>query len=285
MPTAQNLVKESIELISLPDVYIRLRNIINSPDSCMSDVAQVIAHDPAITARLLKLVNSPFFGLVSKVDTMTHAINLLGTQQVHDLVLSTVVIDSFSGFINDSFNIYDFWFNGVYCAVTARLLAYNCHELDTERPFIAGLLHNIGHLVIQQKLPAEAQAAMNLAKEKNMSLYLAEREIMSFDYAQVGAELMREWQLPESLQEITEFHPEPEKASKFSLETAIIHIAQAITHNAMQEIPISSETLQINPICWSLTGLLVDDMADLKIEVDQQAAMVMNLLFTHKKSA
>ncbi|HED35055.1 MAG TPA: HDOD domain-containing protein, partial [Gammaproteobacteria bacterium] len=89
MYTAQTLIKESIELISLPDVYIRLREVITSPNSSMSDVAQIIAHDPSITARLLKLVNSPFFGLVSKVDTMTRAINLLGTQQVHDLVLAT----------------------------------------------------------------------------------------------------------------------------------------------------------------------------------------------------
>lgn len=70
MYTAQSLVKESIELISLPDVYVRLRSVIASPDSSMSDVAQIIVHDPAITARLLKLVNSPFFGLASKVDTM-----------------------------------------------------------------------------------------------------------------------------------------------------------------------------------------------------------------------
>ncbi len=119
MHTAQSLIKESVELISLPDVYMRLRSVIFSSNTSMSDVAQIIVHDPAITARLLKLVNSSFFGLVSQVDTVTHAINLLGTQQVHDLVLATVVVDSFSGFENDSFNIYDFWFNGVYCHVNS----------------------------------------------------------------------------------------------------------------------------------------------------------------------
>ena len=285
MYTAQTLVKESIELISLPDVYVRLRDVINTPNSSMSDVAHIIVHDPAITARLLKLVNSSFFGLVSKVDTMTHAVNLLGTQQVHDLVLATVVVDSFSGFTNDSFNIYDFWFNGVYCAVTARLLAYHCDELDTERPFIAGLLHNIGHLVTYQKIPEQACAAAELAAQKNIKLYMAEREVLGFDYAQVGAELMREWQLPKSLQAITEFHTEPVKASEFKLEAAIIHIASAITKNALEKIPVSPETLVIKPECWEITGLSIDDMADIKKEVDEQASMVMNLLFTHKKSA
>lgn len=285
MQTAQSLVKESIELISLPDVYIRLRSVITSPDSSMSDIAQVLVHDPAITARLLKLVNSPFFGLVAKVDTMTHAINLLGNQQVHDLVLATVVVDSFSGFVNDSFSIYDFWFNGVYCAVTARLLAYHCDDLDTERPFISGLLHNIGHLVSFQKIPDECTSAAKLAEDKNIDLYLAEREVLGFDYAQVGAELMREWQLPKSLQEITEYHVEPGKAGQFKIETAIIHIASAITHNAIAEIPITPETLNVNPICWEITGLSFDDMPGFKKEVDQQASSVMGLIFTHKKSA
>ena len=285
MPTAQSLVKESIELISLPDVYIRLRSVIESPNSSMSDVAQILVHDPAITARLLKLVNSSFFGLVSKVDTMTHAINMLGTQQVHDLVLATVVVDSFSGFTNDSFNIYDFWFNGVYCAVTARLLAYHCGGIDTERHFIAGLLHNIGHLVMHQKIPEKSHAAVELSTQKNIQLFIAEREVLGFDYAQVGAELMREWKLPRSLQEMTEFHIEPEKSEDFKLETAIIHIASSITQNALAEIPVTSETLAVNPVCWKETGLSIDEMAEIKKEADLQASMVMNLLFTHKKSA
>ncbi|HEY9051961.1 MAG TPA: HDOD domain-containing protein [Gammaproteobacteria bacterium] len=284
--TAQTLVKESIELISLPDVYVRLRDVMASPNSSMADIAQVIVHDPAITARLLKLVNSPFFGLAYKVDTMTHAINLLGLQQVHDLVLATVVVDSFSGFTNDYLNIYDFWFKGVYCAVTARLLAYHCDAIeDTERPFIAGLLHNIGHLVCYQIIPEETQAAQELAEQKNIELYMAERKVLGFDYAQVGAELMRVWGLPESLLEITELHNEPEKASDYKLETAIVHIATAITNNALAEIPVTPETLSVNPVCWKLTGLSIDDMADNKKEVDLQASMVMDLLFTHKKSA
>lgn len=285
MHTAQTLVKESVELLSLPDVYIRLRDVINSPDSSMADVAEVIAFDPSITARLLKLVNSPFYGLVAKVDTITHAINLLGTQQIHDLVLATSIIDSFSGFTNDYFNIYDFWFNGVYCAVTARLLAYYCKDIDTERPFVAGLLHNIGHLVTYQIIPVESRTAIEVALDKHINIAMAERELLGFDYAEVGAELMREWKLPRSLQEITQFHIEPEKAVDFPLETAITHIASAVTENALAERPISSETLAVNPICWKITGLSVKDMPEIKKEVDAQASSVMSMLFRHKKRA
>jgi len=285
MHTTETLVKESLELISLPDVYIRLRDVISSQNTSMSDVAQIIAHDPAITARLLKLVNSPFFGLAAKVDTMTRAINLLGTQQVHDLVLATVVVDSFSGFVNDALNIYDFWYNSVYCAVAARFIAYQCKNIDTERPFIAGLLHNIGHLLSYQILPDESRASAEFAADKNIELYLAEREIMGFDYAELGARLMQEWHMPESLQQITKFHTEPVKATDFRLETAIVHISSVLSQLVVTETPVSPDTLYVSPICWELTGLTVDDMSDIKKEVDQQASMVMSMLFTHTKSA
>lgn len=285
MHTAQSLVKESVELISLPEVYTRLKSVISSEDYSMADIAEVIATDPSTTARLLKLVNSSYFNMVAQIDTITHAINLLGIQQIHDLVLATSVIDSFSGFTNDHFNIYDFWFNGVYCAVTARLLAFHCKGLDTERPFVAGLLHNIGHLVCYQKIPEESLRAIELAAQKNISIYMAEREILGFDFARVGVELMRKWKLPKSLQEITEFHIEPEKTSDFQVEAAIIHIASAITENTLLQAPVSADTLTVNPICWQITGLSVDDMPKIKKEVDQQVTMVMNLLFTHKKHA
>lgn len=281
----EQLVKQTIELISLPDVYLRLRSVINTPGSSMSDIAQVIAHDPAITARLLKLVNSPFFGLAVKVDTMTHAINMLGTEQVHDLVLATVVVDSFSGFTNDIFNIYDFWFNGVYCAVSARLLAYYCDDLETERPFIAGLLHNIGHLVMYQLMPQRGKATIDLAEKNDMMLYEAERELLGFDYGQVGAALMREWGFPESLQQITEYHNEPCKATDYAVEASVIHIASTISRAVIAEKPISEALQDINPECWNVTSLHMDDMEAMKFEVDQQVSSVMSLIFGRRKTA
>jgi len=206
-------------------------------------------------------------------------------ESLRGVVDEIVVVDSFSGFTNDSLNIYDFWFNGVYCAVTARLLAYHCKDLDTERPFIAGLLHKIGHLVTHQVMPDEAKQVVELAEQKDMAIYQAEREIMGFDYGEVGAALMAQWQLPGSLQEMTAFHIEPEKALDHKLETAIIHIASQITENALAKIPVNAETLVVNPLVWDITELSIDNMERLKAEVDLQASSVMSLLFTHKKSA
>ncbi|MCK5092682.1 MAG: HDOD domain-containing protein [Gammaproteobacteria bacterium] len=285
MITPQTLVNDSIKLVSLPDIYVSLNNVLKNPDYSMSDVAMVIGHDPALTSRLLKIVNSPFYGLVSHVDSITHAINLLGTRQIHDLALATSIVNSFSGFHNDIISMYDYWFNSVYCAVSCQLLAYHYKDIDTERPFVAGLLHDIGHLVMYQEIPDESRPTISLAKEKGIELYLAERELLGFDYAQVGAELMRVWALPESLYRVTEFQNEPDKVDQFSLETAIVHMAALLARAAITKQEVTESSLPIHPVCWEITGLTPDILSIIKQEADQQVVMAMDLLVAKTKHA
>ena len=279
MITSEQLVSRSVKLISLPDVYVRLKSVMDTPNSSMSDVAMVIAHDPALTARLLKLVNSPFYGFAANIDTVTHAINLLGTEQVEELVFATTIVNSLTGFSNDTMNMYDFWFKSVYCAVTARLLAFTCDDMDTERPFVTGLLHDIGHLIMYCEIPDECRPAITAAGEKQTDLYLVERDLLGFDYAQVGSDLLKSWCLPDSLVEIIGCQNEPSRSEKFQMETAILHIATAVTKTALAEIPITPDTLLIDPICWDITGLSVKDMSAIKAEVDDQASLGMDILF------
>lgn len=282
MQTAKDLVNHSIKLISLPDAYLRLKSVIDSPNSSMADVAQVISQDPSLTTRLLKMVNSPFYGFASKIDTISRAINMLGTRQVHDLALATTVVNNFSGFTNDSLNIYDFWMNSVYCAAASRLLAFYCEGIDTERPFVAGLLHDIGHLVMYQQIPEETRDALELAEDEKIELYQAEREILGFDYAEVGAELMKKLDLPESLRQVTQYHLEPNKAKEdFKLETTIVHIATKIAEAAIADRPVTEE-LEVAEGSWSVTGLGPDVLSRVKEEADQQWQMSMDLIFTRK---
>lgn len=279
MITSEELVKQSVKLVSLPDVYVRLKSVIDTPNSSMSDVAMVIGHDPALTARLLKLVNSPLYGFAANIDTVTQAINLLGTRQVEELVFATTIVNSMSGFSNDTMNMYDFWFNSVYCAVTTRLLAFNCDDLDTERPFVSGLLHDIGHLVMYSEIPDECRPVIKAGKDQYTDMYLAERDMLGFDYAEVGAALLKGWGLPPSLVEIIGCQNEPAKSENYTLETAVLHIGIAITRAALAEIPVTPETLSIDPVCWEITGLSINEMPGIKEEVDDQASIGMDILF------
>ena len=119
MPTVWEKVTANAKLISLPDVYFRLRDVLNDPEYCMGDVADVISHDPAMTTRLLRLVNSAYFGLAAKIDTVNRAVSMLGTQQVHDLVLAASVAQTFDGMSNQVMDMSRYWQKSVYCAIAS----------------------------------------------------------------------------------------------------------------------------------------------------------------------
>ena len=150
------LVENSIQLFSLPDIYFELRLVLDNKNSSLMDIVAVIKNDPAMTMRLLRLANSPFFGFASKIETLDRAINLLGAKQVHDLALSAYVISASNNIKIDRAILEKFWFDSLRSAVIARALAVHCNVIDSERLFVAGLLHNVGHLVMYSQIPEEA---------------------------------------------------------------------------------------------------------------------------------
>ena len=222
-------VIHNAKLTSLPDLYLRLKSVLEDPDFSLANVADIISQDPAITARLLRMVNSPYFGFVSKIETVSRAISMLGTQQVHDLVLATSVAKVFAGLSSKVMDMTAFWRSSVYCAVLSRQLASRCRLLDNERLFVAGLLRDIGHLPMYQSIPELSQEARQRAGTDERPLFRIERDLIGFDYAQVGGTLMQKWAMPRSLWEITRYHTEPAKTREFSLEISIMHIASAVT--------------------------------------------------------
>ena len=143
MITAWEQVTTQTKLISLPDIYIQLKAVLDDPNYALADIEAVIEKDPAITARLLRMVNSAYFGLAVEISTVNRAINLLGTQQIHDLVLATSVSETFTGIPDDIMNMQQFWRHSVFCAAASRVLAAACNVLDSDRLFECD--HHTGH--------------------------------------------------------------------------------------------------------------------------------------------
>ena len=156
-------VLRTAKLFSLPDIYLRLKNLLKEPDFAMAEVAVIISQDPAITLRLLRMVNSSLYGLSTKVETVSRAITLLGTQQIHDLVLATSIAQSFDRISINVMDMRRFWRRSVYCGIITRQLAIKCGGCDPEHLFIAGLLHDIGHLIMYQAIPDLSQQALLIA--------------------------------------------------------------------------------------------------------------------------
>lgn len=285
MSTLVEQISQSAKLVSLPDIYLRLKAVLDDPDSNLADVADVVGKDPAMTVRVLRLVNSAYFGLATEIATVSRAISLLGSQEVHDLVLAVSVAESFDGMSNEVMDMSRFWRRSVVCAINGRELASMCNVLDSERLFVAGLLRDIGHLFIYQAAPQKAQQAIQLAKLQNAPLYKAERAILGVDYAQIGADLMRRWQLPQSLWEPTECHLEPERSQEYGLFNCLVHIASALTEAAEGDLDLETALSQVSPHAWEMTGLTPEQCHGIIAKVQPQVGAVINLIFPSLQGA
>ncbi|MDH3536481.1 MAG: HDOD domain-containing protein, partial [Gammaproteobacteria bacterium] len=185
MSSNWNKVTVEANLVSLPDIYWRLREILDTHDYSLPDIAQLIVYDPGLTARLLRIVNSAYFGFAAKIDTVNHAVSILGVQQIEDLILTTSIADALGDYECEHLDVRQFWLRSVYRAIAARDLAGECSLMDGERMFVAGLLSGIGQLILYQSVPVLAQQAQRQADETGQPLHLAEREVMGFDHARV----------------------------------------------------------------------------------------------------
>ncbi len=210
----QELVKNASELVSLPEVALRVNELASDPNASADDMGKVISQDPALVARMLKIANSAYYGLSTEVETINRAIAILGTNKIRDLVLSTAASDAFDGIPNTLITMQDFWHHSLYCGLLAQILAKKSRQLQAESLFIAGLLHDIGQLIMFNQLPQQSHEAILLLMEgpEELETHEAEQQVFGFNHMQVGAALIKSWKLAPVLEECVAFHHEPEKA-------------------------------------------------------------------------
>ena len=160
---AKQLIDETLELASLPAVVMRAMELLNNPHTSASDIGAVVSQDPALSARLLKIVNSSFYGFPSRIDTISRAITIVGTLELTDLILGSSAISVFDRLPNELINMQKFWEHSLYAGVVARILARQLRAPNTERCFVMGLLHDIGSLVLYHQQPDKSRQALELA--------------------------------------------------------------------------------------------------------------------------
>ena len=238
----------------------------------MADIAKIIREDPGLTARLLRIVNSAFYNFPSRVDTISQAVTIIGTQQLGALALATSVMQLFKGLPDGFVSMDSFWRHSVGCGLAARVLATLRRETNAERYFVAGVLHDIGRLVMFIKAPDASREALMSSREGKKLLYESERESFGFTHAVVGGVLLQTWKLPASLEEVVMFHHNPKAATKFPVEAAIVHVADIIAH-AMElggngEIYVPA----LDGEAWDMLGLPPSVLASVMEQVERQFA-------------
>lgn len=232
--SAAELIRDHIDLVSLPEVCMQVQAVADDPCSSADQMGTVIAQDPALTARLLKLVNSAYFGFPAKVETVTRAVSLVGLRQLRNLALAVSAVELFDRVPADQVSMVSFWSHSIFCGLLCRELATACRVLHGERLFVAGLLHDIGRLMIYTHRPTEAARIHQQIDSCGIDLSAAERRVLGYDHAELGGALLQSWQLPDALQTAVAYHHQPSGAPSAALEAAIVYLANEVTHGLEQ---------------------------------------------------
>jgi HD-like signal output (HDOD) protein len=228
MPLASELVQACAAVSTLPEVYCRVRDVVEDPNATTEDRVKALQLDPGIAVRLLRMANSLTEGPSREIDTVTRAVQLLGTQGINHVVATTTVGQTFAGIPVHLMDLSKFWRKSLLCALLARTLAKSCGVDDQEQSYLAGLLRDIGHCVLYQTVPQRAQSALIEAGYLEASLAEVEQSNIGCDFAEVGAELIRSWGLPVQIEQAVRCQLSPKDAGEFILQASIVHIAGAV---------------------------------------------------------
>jgi HD-like signal output (HDOD) protein len=275
----QDLLSGYVEVSSLPMMYTRINDAIGNPRMSMGEIGRVISEDAGLSARLLRIVNSAFYGFPSRVETITRAVTIVGTQQLRALALATSVMNMFKGIPHHLVNMESFWKHSVACGLAARSLASYRREPNPELFFSAGILHDIGRLILYIKVPDLAKKTLERAKAEEMLLFEMERDVIGFDHGAMGRALVQCWKLPPSLEEVVAFHNSPANATRYPVETAIVHIADIIAHVMMLGTTGERFVPPLYNVAWELLGLQEGVLAPVIDQVAHQFEETVELMF------
>ena len=268
--TPESLVEGTVGLVSLPEISIKINEMVDDPKCSATHIGKVIGKDAALTARLLKIVNSAFYRFPSRVETVTRAITIIGYRELRDLVFAATVAGIFERISNDLVDLDGFWRHGIYTGILSRQIAERCQVLHGERLFVAGLMHDIGRLIIAYKLPKLTRAILDLCEQQGAGLYAAERQILGFSHADVGAELMNAWNFPQAQQDVARFHHDPAEAKDNVLEVNIVYLANIIAQIAETGLVDADRLAKVDKKVWMITKVSKNDVEALLVEAREQ---------------
>jgi putative nucleotidyltransferase with HDIG domain len=275
---AQTLVEGAVAVASPPLIYERLMRVINDPRSGSADVARVIGEDQGLTARLLRTVNSAFYSFPRPIDTVTQAVTVVGTRQVRDLALATSVMSMFDDVPAELIDLPSFWHHSLACGTIARVIASHRREDNVERYFVAGLLHDIGRLIIFQRAGTQSAEAIVRSRETGQPLFACEAEVLGCDHAQVGDALLEKWNFRGAFRDAVLHHHRPRSATKFPAETAAVHVADIVANALAWGRSGQMGVPPFEPEAWESLGIDPMLVPMLIEEAERQLGAALHLL-------
>ena len=218
------------DLPTLPDVVAKVNRLVNSEHASASDINAVIRRDLALSGKVLRLVNSSFYGFPRRINSITRAVVILGFRTVRNLTLSAFVFSTFRKGMQ-GFDARAFWTHSIGVAVTSAAAAEELgfSTRGREDAFIAGLLHGVGRVVLCEYAPEQMHEVLHRRDVEDMSLLEAEQATLGYTHADLGGAVLENWNLPEAIVQVVRHYPDPTKAGQDLRPCALVHASEILT--------------------------------------------------------
>lgn len=281
-PALSDLVQREVQLCSFPDIYFRIKEVLDSPRSSATHVADVVSKDTSLSAKLLRLVNSAFYGFPSRIDSISRAVTVIGSNELSTLALGISAINLFKDIPPNCVNMRSFWEHSVACGVYARMLAFAKKSPYEERFFVGGLLHDIGRLILFRRYPNFMAQALYLSKERTLQLFEAEGETFDFSHAVVGGLVLSEWKLPPVVADMVRYHHNPVKAPAL-FDAAVLHLADIIAGALRRGSSGSFFVPALDDEAWKALNLPVSVLESTIAQGERQIREIIHAFFGEEK--
>lgn len=271
------------QIASPPGVYLKLKEVIDDPYGTFDQITDIIMSDPGLAARLLKIANSALYGLSAKVETINHALSIIGSDQLSELALATSMISRFEKIPKDLVDVDQFWKHNVACGVAARYIAAHKNLAHPEWYYLAGVLHDLGKLIMLKEIPEDyANVLAEVRSDSSLRLEDVETRILQFNHAQVGSILLKEWKLPPSLVAAINFHHDPLSAQDYVTEASVVHVADYLAYKIGMTDGCESVSPYFVPQTLTDLGLDVEFMKEAKLAVEENTRQIVKSFIIKK---
>lgn len=268
-PAVQQAMSKVTELGSLPEVTTKIVHVVEDPRTTAKEMREVVQGDPALAAKILKIVNSAFYGLPSQVASLERAILMLGLTSVKNLALATSLSQLIKGgTVSDRFGARDLWLHCVAVGVAARELAKVAKAPQPDEAFVAGLVHDMGLIVAQQIFPGKLKAVAETCSQTPQNFCATEHRLMEVDHQELGGALAARWKFPPGLRSAIAYHHDPRLLQpEYQRNAATVYIADTLCCTAQYGFYLSAQDQELSDDVLELAGLKHGQLAPVMEEL------------------
>lgn len=231
----QEKVKTIIQLPALPSLAFEVVEMVDDPKTSAAQLGRLISTDQALTGKVLKIANSPFYGFPKKISTIDFAIIVLGFDALKEIVISIALVSSLQKKADNYFDTKAFWDHSISTGVLARRLARDIGYRVTGEVFVAGLLHDMGISILNKYFNPEFHRIVDIHREMRLPFLEAEESVLGVTHAEIGAWLGERWNLPDQLVQTIRYHHAPDKAEENQKLVSIVHCADVFARQLATE--------------------------------------------------